>query len=122
MLKLETFPQVEFSGFRACRDIVRSPLFEDSAFIQDIGAIANPQSLSDVVIGNQNADTAANELADNLLDLRDRDGIDTRKRLVKQHKRGRQDQSASNFHSAPLPPGERKSFAFRQMSDTEHVQ
>src|SRR3546814_15290211 len=83
---------------------VRSPLREHAAFAEDIRPVANAQGLADVVVGDQHADAAVLEVADDALDLPDRDRIDAGEGLVEQHQARIGGQGAGDLDPAPLAP------------------
>src|SRR5690606_29497737 len=72
-LQAEGVPQVDATHVRIGQQRVRSPLREHAAFAEDIRPVANAQGLADVVVGDQHADAAVLEVADDALDLADRD-------------------------------------------------
>ena len=59
---------------------------KNGAFTHDIGAIAYAQGFADVVVGNEYANISFRKLADNILDIDDRNRIDPGKRFVEQDK------------------------------------
>src|SRR3546814_9084695 len=62
-LQAEGVPQVDATHVRIGQQRVRSPLREHAAFAEDLRPVANAQGLADVVVGDQNADAAALEVA-----------------------------------------------------------
>ena len=60
---------------------------QHAAVIDDVGAIDDIERLAHIVIGDQHADTAILQLPDQVANVRDRDRVDPRERLVEQHDR-----------------------------------
>ena len=54
----------------------------------------------------QHTNTAGLEIADDLLQIKHGDRVDSRKRFVEQNKHGIDAQRAGNFHAPPLSPGQ----------------
>ena len=59
--------------------------------------------------------------AHDFLDFRDRDRIDSGKRLVEQQKKRRKHQRPGDLHSAAFAAGKREGLVRRQMVDAEHL-
>ena len=53
--------------------------------MHDVGPIHDAQRFADVVIGDEHADAAFFEMKNDLLNVADRDQIDSRERLVEQN-------------------------------------
>ena len=68
--------------------------------------IRHAERLADVVVGDDNADPVAAQLAEDALEFDDLLGIDAGKRLVKQQEAGCQHQRASDFDPTPLASGQ----------------
>src|SRR5579883_178491 len=75
---------------------------KNRSIVDDISAVRDLQGFSDVVIGDQNADLFGFQMVNDLLDLEDRNRIDTRKRLVQKNEFWRDDQRSCYFHPAPF--------------------
>src|SRR4051812_7972068 len=90
--------------------------------MDDVGAVDKPKRLAHVVIGDQHADAKARQVADERLDVTDRDRVDAGKRLVEQHERRPAGQSARNLYAATLATGERNRRGAAEMGDVELVE
>ena len=75
--------------------------------MHDIGAIRNAQRLADVVVGDQDTDTAIFQVKNDLLNIGDRNRIDARKRLVKEQELGRDDERSRDFCAPALAARQR---------------
>ena len=60
-------------------------MFKNAAFIEDISPVTNPQGFANIVIGDEDADPALFQIADNLLYIQNRDRVDTGKGLVEKN-------------------------------------
>src|SRR5690554_887159 len=96
------FAQVNLAHFAVVEHLRGIAFSNNMAFADNIGFFANTQGLADIVIGNKHADTATFQVANNLLDIAHRDGIDSGKRLVEQDKLGVGRQRTGNFYTPPL--------------------
>src|SRR5688500_8866585 len=62
---------------------------ENHAVVHNVRAISNPEGFPDIVIGDEYSDAPRFEVKDDLLNVRHRDRIDSRERLVEQHEERR---------------------------------
>src|SRR4029077_9908231 len=120
-LKLKAFSQIKFARLGACGDGLRRALFEYRSFIYYISSITDSQRLPHIMVRDQNTDAAADQTADNFLDFRDGDRVDSRKRLVEQQKKRRKHQRPGNLHSAAFTARKRDCPVRRQMVDAKHL-
>ena len=89
------------------------------ALANNVGMLADIQSFTDIMIGNQNPNTAVPKVANNLFDIGNRDRIDSSKGLVEQNKLWIRRQCAGNFNSSSLTAGQAHALAFRQMRNVK---
>src|SRR5471032_2943822 len=82
----ESLAQVHLTDLGVGKDLLGSAGCDHYATVDDVGAAADAQRLTHVMIGDQHADATRGELANNALDIEHRQRIDTRKRLVEQDK------------------------------------
>src|SRR3954468_3849907 len=75
---------------------------ENSSVTNDVRPVRYGESLSYIVVGNQNPDTSHLQIADDALQLQDLKWVDTGKRLIQQNKVGLQNQTSRNLDTAPL--------------------
>src|SRR5262249_40098922 len=71
-----------------------------------IGPIRYFQGLSDVMVGDEDADTAPFEVRDDPLYVDDGYGVDPREGLVEEDERGRGHERPTNFEPPPFTPRE----------------
>src|SRR6185295_1151389 len=79
LVQPELGPQINPTNFFIRGQAVGGAALEDHAAVDDIGPIGDAERLANVVIGDENADAAAAEVKDDLLDVGDGDGIDAGK-------------------------------------------
>src|SRR3954447_19560910 len=75
---------------------------ENSSIADDVRPVRYGESLSYIVVGNQNSDASHFQIADDTLQLQHLKWVDSGKRLIQQNKVGLQDQTAGNLNSATL--------------------
>src|SRR5262249_7212212 len=80
---------------------------EDSPFGDDVSAIRNAQRLANIVVRNQNSDPACLQIEDDLLQLQNRNRIDTAERLIQQNEIWLDAERSRNLHPAPFAPRQR---------------
>src|ERR1700722_9715429 len=101
----ERLAQVHLTHLGVGKDFFRSSGGDHSSLIYNVCAAANPESLAYIMVGDEHADVAACQLADDELNVEHREWIDSRKRLIEQHETRLGRQCARNFHAPPLPAG-----------------
>src|SRR5688500_13526234 len=77
-LQTEVLPEVDFSYALIINDFFRLAVGEDGAFVDDVSAVADAESLSHIMIGDDDADPPLFQEPDDLLDLEHGDRIDAR--------------------------------------------
>ena len=85
---------------------------DDATIGNDVGAIADVERFADVVIGDEHADSAACEMTDHGLDLRDGNRVDPCEGLIEQDERGLHGQCSSDLRAPSLAA--REAFAKAQ--------
>src|SRR5215831_15122500 len=106
-LEREPLAQVDLPGHGVVGDLGGGAGHQDLAVVENVRAIGDGQGLAHVVVGDEDADAALAEPADDLLDVADRDRIDAGERLVEQEVLGRGDQRARDLEPPPLTARER---------------
>src|SRR5438067_12576101 len=92
---------------------------EHPALADDVGAVAYSQRFAHVVIGDQNADAALLQEADDLLDVEYSDRIHPRKRLIEEDESRARGQCACGLDPTPLPAGETDRRGIREMRNRQ---
>src|ERR1035437_8325660 len=82
--KFEVFTQIDFPHAFIVDDFVRLAFCHHRSGVNDVSAVPNTECCTHVVSGNQYADIALLEKADNLLNIQHGNRINPRKRLIKQ--------------------------------------
>ena len=72
-LEAEFLAKVKPAYIGIINDLLRASLSQDFTGIDDIGAIGQAERLADIVVGDEHADAAVGEMADEVLDVADRD-------------------------------------------------
>lgn len=84
---------------------------EDGPLEHEVGPVGDVEGGLHVVVGDEDADVLGPEFGDDALDVFHRNGVNTRKRLIKQDETGVSGQGAGDLRSAALAAGERISVA-----------
>src|SRR5260221_292483 len=101
-LEAEFLAKVKTAYIRIVDDLVRTALCQDFSGIDDIGAIGQAERFTHIVVGDQDADAAIGEMADQILNVADGDRIDAGEGLVEQHVIRTRRQRARDFDAATL--------------------
>src|ERR1700691_828679 len=78
---------------------------EDAAVVDDVGAIGYGERFAHVVVGDQHADAAGPQAADDFLQVENGDGIDAGKRFIEEDESGVDAQASGNLHAPALAAG-----------------
>ena len=116
------FTQVDTTNVLVVHDFRRGPLRKYAAIVDDEGVVTNAQSLSHIVVGDQNPNASFFQKPDDALNLNHRNGVDARKRLIEQNELRLGGQSPCNFNASPLASRERCGLCIAQMVHTQLVQ
>src|SRR6516225_5393003 len=77
--KPERLAQVHLTDLGVGKDFFGSAGGDDGALVDDICPRADPERLADIMVSDQHADAALGKLADDALDVEDRERIDAGK-------------------------------------------
>src|SRR5579862_3036377 len=94
---------------------------EDSPVVNDVGAIGYRKRFAHVVIGDQHADAASPQAADDFLQVENGDGIDAGKWFVEQDECGIDAQAAGDFHAAAFAARKRVSPILPNVLETKFI-
>src|SRR3982750_1024534 len=103
----ETLSEIDLPDGRITGQCKRRARTEYLSRMNYIGPIHDAQSLADIVVRDEHADARRGQPADDLLDVEDRDRVDSGERLVEQQEIRRQDEAAGDLHAPALSPGQR---------------
>jgi len=95
-------PEVHSADFGIFAKLGRSPGGKHFAILYDVGAMRHTQGLAHLVVGNQDADSLAAQIADDFLDIHHGQGVDPRERLVQQDEGRLKHQRPCNLQPPPL--------------------
>src|SRR6266487_806671 len=88
------------------------PFLQDLTVIDDIRAVRNGKRLLDIMIGNQDPNASLLQSSDNRLDVADRDGVYSCKRLIQHQEMRPCDQSPGDLHTTTFPARKSERFTF----------
>src|SRR5436190_22245282 len=118
----EALAEVDLACSRIARQLLGGSLHQDAPLVHDVRAVGDAQRLPHVVIGNQNAQPPLTQALDDVLDLADRDGIDSHERLVEQDERRLPHERARDLHAPPLAAGELVRLTVGQVREVQIVE
>ena len=94
------FSQIDPTNLRISTQLLRCSRHEYSAFVDNVGPVCHGEGLANIMVCNQHANSARFQVENNLLQIEYRNGIDSRKGLVKKDKRRLNAEAACNLHPA----------------------
>src|SRR5689334_12448370 len=121
-LEAEMLSQIDLSYAFIINDFLGLAVGQHGAVVDDVSAVADAESLSHIVVGDEHADAALLQEPDDFLDVEHRDRIDPGERLVEQDEARARRQRARDFHTASFATGEADRRARMQVPDGEVVQ
>src|SRR5215212_5929817 len=116
-LQAEILAQVHLTDLSVCKDLFRSSRCNNRTAAHDVGARTNSQCFSNVMIGDQNADIARAQMADDALDVEHRDRVDAGEGLVQQHELWLRGKRPRDLHPTPLAARQALAEAVADMPD-----
>ena len=102
LIQAEVIAKIDSPDFRVVAQFLWSALLHDSPMIHDVGAVCYAESFPHVVVGDEDADSLAAQLPNQVLKVLYRQRIDPRKRLVQQNEDRLKRQRPRNLQPAPL--------------------
>src|SRR5262245_34339103 len=103
-------------------EFLRSAGSKNRSVVDDISAVSDLQGFSDIVISYKNPDLLGFQMINDPLNLQYGDRINPGKRLVQQHKFGRNDQRSGYFHAASLATRKRVGETFSYVTDPKFLE
>src|SRR4029077_13153192 len=91
------------------KDFFRSARGDDRTLVDDVSPGAHPQGFADIMVSDQHTNAALGELADDALDVEDRQRIDAGEGFIEQHEPGLGGERPRDLDAPPLTPPERQS-------------
>ena len=118
----KAFAEVDAAHFRVVAENVRRTSPEDLSFVDDVGTVCDRESLADIVVRDEHADTARFEVEDDLLQVEDGNRIDAGKGFVEQDE-GRLDaETARDLHASALATGQGIAAGLADVAEVQLVQ
>src|SRR5690606_13303188 len=105
VLQGESFAEVEPAYIRITDDVLRLAVRQNLARMNDIGPVNETQGFTNVVIGDEHADSAGRQMLHKLLDVGHCDGVNTGEGFVQEHEVGLARKGAGDFEAATLTTG-----------------
>src|SRR5262245_22647295 len=118
----EMLSQVNLSYAFIIDDFVGLAVSQHGTIVDDVGAIADAESLSHIMIRDDYADTARFEEPDDLLDVEHGNRIHASEGLIEQDEARLRGKGARDLHAPPLPARQADREAGAQMGDVEVAQ
>src|ERR1700690_2816041 len=103
---MERCPQKPPPSLRVTSQLLRCTGAENPALINNVCAIRHRQRLPHIVVRDQNSDPARPQIRNNLLQIQNGDGVNSRKRLVQKDERRIDTERTGDLNSPPLSPPE----------------
>src|ERR1700736_4918333 len=100
--KLESLAKIEAAHIGIRNDLSGIALDQHPAGMNNIGAVDQPQGLSYIVVGDENAYTAPFQMLDEQLNVANGDRIDSGKWFIEEHERRTPSQRTGDFAAPPL--------------------
>ena len=121
-LQVEVFAEVEFAGLGVVDEEAGGAVGEDFAFVNNVAAIDDLEGFADLMVGDEDADTALLEGEDHLLDIGDGDGVNAGEGFVHEEEFRLGNEGAGDFEAAAFAAGERECFLFRDVREVEFLE
>jgi hypothetical protein len=98
----EMLSQIDFPHALIINDFVGFAAGEHAAVIDDVGAVADAQSLAHVVVSDEHTDLALFQEADDFLDVEHGYGVDAGEWFIEQNEAWLRGESPRDFHATAL--------------------
>src|SRR5262245_16981175 len=115
----EPLPEIDLPGPWVSRQLFGGSLHENTSFVHDVCAIGNSQRLSNVVVRDQDAESALPQPCQDVLDLTHGNGVDPDERLVEQDEGGFAYQRPGDLDAPPLSARELVGMAVGEVGEIE---
>jgi len=114
--------QIDLTDGFIVDDFIRRAGSKHGTFANDVGVVCNAQCFAHVVVGDQYANAALFEKADDLLDFQNGNGVYTGEGFIKQDEAWFGGQRAGNFNAATFTTGQRCRTAVADMLNCQFVE
>src|SRR5471032_1601178 len=118
----EVLAEIHATDVGVLDDLGGRPFGQHPAFADDVRAVADAQRLANVVVGDQHADAARLQEADDALDLDDGDWVDAGERLVEQDEARLRGERAGDLDAPAFAARQRRSRRFAQVRQAQVVE
>src|ERR1700735_3956004 len=118
----ECLAQVHLTDLGVGKDLLGGAGSNHYATIHDVRPTADAEGFTHVMVGDQNADAASGQLANDALDVEHRKRIDAGKGLIEQDEARLGRQCPRHFDPAALPPGQRQATGIAHMADAQFLE
>ena len=105
--QFEALAEVEFAGFGIPNDFVRRAMAKNFAFGYHVTAVGNLERFTHLVIGDQNGYAPVAQVAYNLLNTLNRNGIDAGEGFIEQNNLRLRNKAPGDFQPPPFTAGKR---------------
>src|SRR5581483_1086542 len=99
-LEAEVLAQIDASNALIIDNFVGFAGCQNAAVVDDVGAIANAERFSHVMVCDQNSDSAFLQKSDDLLDVEHRDRVHSGERLIEENEARPGREGAGDLHPA----------------------
>ena len=113
------FAEVEAPHIRIGDDFLGCPMCEQLARMDDVSTVDHSERFTHIVIGDQDADAAACEVSDEVLDIGNRNRIHTSERFIQKHEIRPRGQGAGYFKPTALAARKSNGRRLAEMADME---
>lgn len=118
-LQAEILAEIHLADIFIINDFIGTAGRQYHAVIQDVGVVADAQRLAHVMIGNQHADVALLEEADDFLDVEHGNRVDAGEWLVEQDEARLGGQCSGNLDAPPLTAGQGGRWTVADVADMQ---
>src|SRR5262249_33662045 len=98
----EVLSEIDFAHGFIIDNLPRRARRKHAALVNNIRSIADPERFAHVVVGDEDADVARLQEADDFLDIKDGDRVDARERLVQKDEPRSRRERPGDFDPTPL--------------------
>ena len=116
------FTQIDRPDLGIVQQCLGSALRNDLAFVDDVGTVTNIEGLADIMVGNQDTDTAVAQVSNDPFDVTYGNGIDPCKGFIQQHDLRRHGQGPGDLKAPSFPPGKAHGQGIGDMGNAQFLE